>query len=126
MISPYCNLPSTQRRAQHIVTQFNAAEELWRSLEGKRLHRRDLYPDLSSELQTQLDLLDFANAQPPQDCVGFVEHRAFEPNPALTTGTVRSGSTIGTTGTGFGTMEDPKKRKIGFLVEEKAAAYGRK
>jgi hypothetical protein len=54
------------------VAQFNAAEELWRSLEGERLRRRDLYPDLSPELQTELDLVDFANAQPPQGCVGFV------------------------------------------------------
>jgi hypothetical protein len=72
MISPYCSLPSTQRRAQHIVAQFNAAEELWRSLEGKRLRRRDLYPDLSPDLQIQLDVLDFENAQFPQDFIGFV------------------------------------------------------
>ena len=72
MISPYCSLPSTQRRAQHIAAQFNAAEELWRRLEVKRLRRRELCPDLSPELQIQLDLLDFANAQSPQDCIGLV------------------------------------------------------
>ena len=36
------------------------------------LRRRELYPDLSPELQKQFDLLDFANAQLPQDCIGFV------------------------------------------------------
>jgi hypothetical protein len=41
MIS-YFNLPSAQRRTQRIVDQFNAAEELWRSLETKRLRRREL------------------------------------------------------------------------------------
>jgi hypothetical protein len=71
MIS-YFHLPSAPRRTQQIVDQFNAAEELWRSLETKRLRRRELYPDLSPELQKQLDLLDFANAQLPQDCIGFV------------------------------------------------------
>jgi len=74
MISLYCNLPSTRRRSQQIAHQFNAAEELWRSLEVKRLHRREFYPDIPPEFQIQLDLLDFANAQMPQDCIGFVVH----------------------------------------------------
>jgi hypothetical protein len=68
----YFNILSTQRRAQHIAAQFNAAEELWRSLEVKRLRRREFCPDLSLDLQIQLDVLDFANAQFPQDCIGFL------------------------------------------------------
>jgi hypothetical protein len=32
MNSLYWNFPWTQRRAQHRAAQFNAAEELWRSL----------------------------------------------------------------------------------------------
>lgn len=71
-MNAYTHLPLTQRRTQQIVDQFNAAEELWRSLETKRLRRRELYPDLSRQLQKQLDLLDFANAQLPEDCIGFV------------------------------------------------------
>jgi hypothetical protein len=51
---------------------FNAAEELWRRLEVKRLRRRELCPDLAPELQFQLDLLDFANARSPEDCIGLV------------------------------------------------------
>jgi hypothetical protein len=65
------NLPLTQRRTHQVTAQFNAAE-LWRRLEGKRLRRRELCPDLAPELQIQLDLLDFANAQSPQDCIGLV------------------------------------------------------
>jgi hypothetical protein len=68
----YFNLPSEQRKTQQIADQFNAAEELWRRLELKRLRRRELYPDLSPELQIQFDLLDFAIAQSPKDCIGFV------------------------------------------------------
>jgi hypothetical protein len=71
-MNAYTHLPLTQRRTQQIVDQFNATEELSRSLETKRLRRRELYPDLSPELQKQLDLLDFANAQLPLDCIGFV------------------------------------------------------
>jgi hypothetical protein len=68
----HSNLPSTQRRAQVVAAQFNDAEELWRSLELKRLRRRELCPDLSAEIQIQLDLLDFAMAQYSKDCIGFV------------------------------------------------------
>jgi hypothetical protein len=66
------NLPLTQRRTHQVTAQFNAAEELWRRLEVKRLRRRELCPDLAPELQFQLDLLDFANARSPEDCIGFV------------------------------------------------------
>jgi hypothetical protein len=37
---PYFNLPSAQRTTQQIADQFNAAEEVWRSLPAKRLGRR--------------------------------------------------------------------------------------
>ena len=69
-MNPYCNLPPEQRRVQQLVTQFNADEQLWRSLEDKRRFRRRLYPRLSAKLRKQLDLLDFAMARPLEDCVG--------------------------------------------------------
>ena len=69
-MNPYYNLPREQRRVQQFVTQFNADEQLWRSLEGKRRLRRRLYPRLSDKLRKQLDLLDFAMARPLEDCVG--------------------------------------------------------
>jgi len=41
-------------------------------LEDKRRRRRERYPEISPEFHAQLDLLDFANARPLQDCIGFV------------------------------------------------------
>jgi hypothetical protein len=67
----YFSLPSGQRKTQQIADRFNAAEELWRSLEVRRLRRRARYPKISAELHLQLDLLEFANAR-SQDCIGFV------------------------------------------------------
>lgn len=67
----YCNLPSEQRRVQQLVAQFNADEQLWRRLEGKRRLRRRLYPHMSAKLRKQLDLLDFATARPLEDCLGL-------------------------------------------------------
>ena len=69
-MNPYYNLPPEQRRVQQLVTQFNADEQLWRSLEGKRRLRCRLYPRISARLRKQFDLLDFAMAHQPQDCVG--------------------------------------------------------
>jgi hypothetical protein len=69
----YCNLPSKQRRVQQLVTLFNTDEQLWKSLESKRRLRRALFRWLSKKKQKQLDLLDFAKARPPQDCVGRIE-----------------------------------------------------
>ena len=71
-MNTYANLPLAQRRTQQMVDRFNAAEELWRALEVKRRCRRARYPEIPAELHEQLDLLDFANAQSPQDCIGFV------------------------------------------------------
>jgi hypothetical protein len=65
------NIPPKQRRIQQLVAQFNADEELWSSLESKRRRRRKVYPRMSAKLRRQLDLLEFASAQPPQNCVGF-------------------------------------------------------
>jgi hypothetical protein len=56
------NIPPKQRRIQQLVAQFNADEELWFSLEGKR-RRRKLHPRMSTKLRRQLDLLEFANAR---------------------------------------------------------------
>jgi hypothetical protein len=69
----YYNLPSKQRLVQQLVTVFNRDEQLWESLKNKRRLRRMLFPWLSKKQQKQLDLLDFAKARPPQDCVGRTE-----------------------------------------------------
>jgi len=65
------NISPKQRRIQQLVAQFNADEELWLSLESKRRRRRKLHPRITAKLKKQLDLLEFASARPPQDCVGF-------------------------------------------------------
>ena len=71
MSCSYCNLPPEQRRAQELVTEFNADERLWQRLESKRRLRRRLYPRMSAKLRKQIDLLEFAAARLPQDCVGL-------------------------------------------------------
>jgi hypothetical protein len=65
------NIPPKQRRTQQLLAQFNADEELWLSLESKRRRRRTLHPRMSVKLKRELDLLEFARARPPQDCIGF-------------------------------------------------------
>ena len=73
-MNPYHNLSPEQRRLRQLVALFNADEQLWQSLEGKRRLRRGLCPCISTKLRKELDLLDFAKARPLQDCVGlFVE-----------------------------------------------------
>ena len=74
-MNPYYNLPPGQRWIQKLVAQFNADELLWRSLEGKRLLRRMLHPRIRAKRRKLLNLLDFAKARPPQDCIGEVEGR---------------------------------------------------
>jgi hypothetical protein len=69
----YYNLPSKQRRGQQLVSLFNTDEQLWESLKCKRRLRRKLFPWLSKNLQEQLDLSDFVNARPPEDCVAETE-----------------------------------------------------
>lgn len=69
----YNNLPSQQHQVQRLVDQFNADERLWRTLEGKRKRRRELGTRLSKKRHKQLDLLEFAKARPPQDCIGDTE-----------------------------------------------------
>lgn len=71
----YYNLPPEQRRVQRLVALFNADEQLWQRLEGTLRLRRRILPRLSSKLQKQLDLLDFARARPRQDCLGRTEGR---------------------------------------------------
>ena len=70
-MSPHYNLSPEQRRIQQLATEFNADERLWPSLEGRRRLRRRLCPRLSAKYQKQLDLLDFAVARLPQDCIGL-------------------------------------------------------
>ena len=64
----YYHLPHGQRRVQQLVAQFNADEQLWRSLEAMRRRRRKVHPRMSAKLRRQIDLLEFANSRPLQDC----------------------------------------------------------
>jgi hypothetical protein len=70
-MKPYVSVSREQRRAQEIVNRFNADEYLWSSLESKRRRRRKLHRRMPAELRKQLDLLEFAAARPPQDCIGL-------------------------------------------------------
>jgi hypothetical protein len=56
---------------QHLVDLFNEREQLWDNLEAKRRLRRWLFRRLSPKVHKTLDLIDFAEACPPQDCVGW-------------------------------------------------------
>lgn len=67
----YSNLPSQQRLTQRLADRFNADEQVWRSLEGKRKRRRKLAPRIPEKRHKLLDQLEFAKARPPQDCVGW-------------------------------------------------------
>jgi len=69
-MNPYNNLPPQQRRIQWLVSRFNGDEQLWQSLEPRRRARRQAWPILSSRHHKALDLLEFAQARPPQDCIG--------------------------------------------------------
>ena len=64
------NLPSHQHFTQRLADQFNADDRVWASLEPLRKLRRKLHPRMSIRQRKALDLLDFARAQPPKDCVG--------------------------------------------------------
>ena len=68
--NPYYNLPPEQRATQRLVDQFNADERLWRKLEPRRRARRKLLPRLSKNKLKRLDVLEFARARPPQECIG--------------------------------------------------------
>jgi len=69
-MNPYYNLPPEQRATQRFVDKFNADERLWKKLAPRRRARRKLLPGLSRNKLKKLDLLEFANARPPQDCIG--------------------------------------------------------
>ena len=64
------NLPICQQSVQALADQFNVDEQLWESLEPLRKLRRTLHPRMKAPKRRKLDLLDFANAQAPKDCVG--------------------------------------------------------
>lgn len=70
-MNPYYNLRPEQRATQRMVDQFNADERLWRKLEPRRRARRKLLRQrLSGKRLKQLDLLEYTQARPPQDCIG--------------------------------------------------------
>lgn len=59
-MNPYYNLSPEQRCVQKLVALFNADEQLWRSLEGKRRLRRRLHPKMPARRRKLLDLFPFA------------------------------------------------------------------
>jgi hypothetical protein len=69
-MNPYYNLPPEQRPTQRLVDQFNADERLWKKLEPKRRARRKLRPRRSRKKLLKIDLVEFAKARRPQDCIG--------------------------------------------------------
>jgi hypothetical protein len=69
-MNPHYNLPPEQRATQRLVDQFNADERLWKELEPNRRARRKARPRPSRKKLKALDLLEFARARPPQDCIG--------------------------------------------------------
>jgi hypothetical protein len=71
-MSPFLrgNLPVHQQSAQVLADQFNADERLWESLAPLRELRRKRHPRMKKSKLKILDLLDFARAQRPRDCVG--------------------------------------------------------
>ena len=64
------NLPAGQQVVQTFADQFNTDERLWESLEPLRKLRQTLHPRMKARKRKELDLLDFAKAQAPKDCVG--------------------------------------------------------
>jgi hypothetical protein len=69
-MNPYYNLPTEQRAIHRLVDQFNAAERLWEKLEPGRQARRKLRPWLSRKKLKALDLIEFEEARPLEDCIG--------------------------------------------------------
>jgi len=67
------NLPENQQFTQRLADEFNADERVWTSLGPLRQLRRLLHPQMSRRKQKNLDLADFARAQPPKDCIGRME-----------------------------------------------------
>ena len=70
-MNPYYNLPPEQRVTQRMVDQDNADARLWNKLVPRRRARRKLLGGLLSRGNLKrLDLIEFAKARPPQDCIG--------------------------------------------------------
>jgi hypothetical protein len=69
-VNPFYNLPPEQRATQRLVEQFNADERLWKKLEPRRRARRKLLRFLSRKELKKRDLLEFATARSPRDCIG--------------------------------------------------------
>lgn len=69
------NLPAGQQAVQMLADQFNADEQLWESLEPLRKLRQKLHPRMKARKRKELDLLDFAKAQAPKDCIGYTRVR---------------------------------------------------
>lgn len=69
-MNPYYNLPPEQRWIQKLVAQFNDDELLWERLKPRRRARRKARLALTRRQQKTLDLREFAQARPPQDCIG--------------------------------------------------------
>ena len=69
-MNPYYNLPPEQRFTQRQADQFNADEQLWQRLALNRILRRFLQPTESKQKLKKAGLDEFAQARPPQYCIG--------------------------------------------------------
>jgi len=73
MLNTYPNLPESHRNAQVLADRFNADEQLWHKLRGRRKLRRKLLSWLTESEQRALDELEFSRTRPPDDCIGNVD-----------------------------------------------------
>ncbi len=61
--------PNNRQELLRLIRQFNRDELLWFSLEGRRRLRRKLLKR-SHQQHHALNMAEYANAKPPEDCVG--------------------------------------------------------
>src|SRR5206468_10555078 len=56
---------------RRLVERSKADEQYWKKLKPRRRERRKLRRGLSRKKLKNLDLLEFASARQPQDCIGI-------------------------------------------------------
>ncbi len=59
---------SQQQNLLRLVQQYNLEENIWHSLKERRQKRRKLLR-LSNRQHHALDIAEYENAKPPQDCI---------------------------------------------------------
>jgi len=65
------NISPKQRRIQQLVAQLMRMKSFGSAWKASAAVVAKLHPRITAKLKKQLDLLEFASARPPQDCVGF-------------------------------------------------------